>query len=140
LWEVVTALEGDCHLNTVVTENKQTHETHRYDVDALVVNIGFKTNLGPLKSWGLNIEKNKVVVYRERIVYRDRPVYYEAEPRSYEQPAAYGGGGNRLLGQTLGAIAGGALGTQVGQGNGRIAATAIGAVVGGALGGHAAGY
>jgi thioredoxin reductase (NADPH) len=62
LWEVVTALEGDCHLNTVVTENKQTHETHRYDVDALVVNIGFKTNLGPLKSWGLNIEKNKVVV------------------------------------------------------------------------------
>jgi len=84
-------------------------------------------------------EPAPVVVYRERIVYRDRPVYYEAEPRYYEQPAAYGGG-NRLLGQTLGAIAGGALGTQVGQGNGRIAATAIGAVVGGALGGHAAGY
>lgn len=86
-------------------------------------------------------EPAPVVVYRERIVYRDRPEYYEAQPRYYEQPAAvYGGGGNRLLGQTLGAIAGGALGTQVGQGNGRIAATAIGAVVGGALGGHAAGY
>ena len=80
-----------------------------------------------------------VVVYREpTIVYRE-PVYYEAPPRYYEQPAAYGGG-NRLMGQALGAIAGGALGTQVGQGNGRIAATAIGAVVGGALGGHAAGY
>lgn len=79
-----------------------------------------------------------VVVYREPIVYHE-PVYYEAPPRYYERPAAYGGG-NRLMGQTLGAIAGGALGTQIGQGNGRIAATAIGAVVGGALGGHAAGY
>lgn len=84
-------------------------------------------------------EPAPVVVYRERIVYRDRPVYYEPAPRHYEPPAVHGGG-NRLLGQTLGAIAGGALGTQVGQGNSRIAATAIGAVVGGALGGHAAGY
>lgn len=84
-----------------------------------------------------------VVVYRERIVYRDRPVYYEEAPRNYgdeQQPAAYGDRGNRLIGQTLGAIAGGALGTQVGQGNGRIAATVIGAVVGSAIGGNAAGY
>jgi thioredoxin reductase (NADPH) len=62
LWEVVTALEGDTCLKTIVTENKQSHEVHRYDIDALVVNIGFKTNLGPLKAWGLNIEKNKILV------------------------------------------------------------------------------
>lgn len=62
LWEVVTHLEGNDTLQTVITEHKQTGETHRYDVDALVVNIGFKTNLGPLKSWGLNIDKNKIVV------------------------------------------------------------------------------
>ena len=79
------------------------------------------------------------VVYRERIVYRDRPVYYEAEPRYYERPAPYSGGSsNRLIGQTIGAIAGGALGNQVGRGNGRIAATAIGAVVGSAIGGNVA--
>ena len=62
LWEVVTGLEGDESLRTVITENKQTHEIHHYDIDALVVNIGFKTNLGPLKAWGLNIEKNKIHV------------------------------------------------------------------------------
>jgi thioredoxin reductase (NADPH) len=62
LWEVVTGLEGDESLRTVITENKQTHEIHHYDIDALVVNIGFKTNLGPLKAWGLEIEKNKIVV------------------------------------------------------------------------------
>ncbi len=80
------------------------------------------------------------VVYRERIEYRDRPVYHEPEPRYYERPAPYpGSGGNRLIGQTIGAIAGGALGTQIGKGNGRIAATAIGAVVGSAIGGSVAG-
>ncbi|BCB28594.1 hypothetical protein SKTS_34800 [Sulfurimicrobium lacus] len=79
------------------------------------------------------------VIYRERIVYRDRPVYYEAAPRYYEQPATYpGNGSNRLIGQAIGAIAGGALGNQVGRGNGRIAATAIGAVVGSAIGGNVA--
>ena len=79
------------------------------------------------------------VIYRERVVYRDRPVYYEAEPRYYERPASYSGdGSNRMIGQVIGAIAGGALGNQVGSGNGRIAATAIGAVVGSAIGGNAA--
>ena len=62
LWEVVVGLEGDECLNVVTTENKQTQEIHKYDVDALVVNIGFKTNLGPLKSWGLDVDKNKIVV------------------------------------------------------------------------------
>lgn len=79
------------------------------------------------------------VIYRERVVYRDRPVYYEAEPRYYDrQPAYPASGSNRLIGQAIGAIAGGALGNQIGQGNGRIAATAIGAVIGSAIGGNTA--
>lgn len=79
------------------------------------------------------------VVYRERVVYRDRPVYYEAEPRYYERTATYSGdSSNRLIGHAIGAIAGGALGNQVGRGNGRIAATAIGAVVGSVIGGNVA--
>jgi thioredoxin reductase (NADPH) len=62
LWEVVVELEGESFLESVVTENKQTGERCRLGVDALVVNIGFKTNLGPLKAWGFNIEKNKIIV------------------------------------------------------------------------------
>lgn len=62
LWEVVCELEGCEHLNAVVTENKKTGEKRRYAIDALVVNIGYKTNLGPLKDWGLEVEKNKIVV------------------------------------------------------------------------------
>jgi ferredoxin/flavodoxin---NADP+ reductase len=32
------------------------------EVDAVVVNYGFVSSLGPIKSWGLNIEKNSIVV------------------------------------------------------------------------------
>ena len=74
------------------------------------------------------------VVIRERVVIREEPAYYYEAPHYQERPAAYGG--NRMLGTTIGAIAGAALGSQVGSGNGRTAATAIGAVVGGAMGGQ----
>lgn len=32
------------------------------DVDAVIVNYGFVSSLGPIKSWGLEIEKNSIVV------------------------------------------------------------------------------
>lgn len=79
------------------------------------------------------------VVVRERIEYRDRPVYYEQEPARYYAPAPRQDN-SRILGQAMGAIAGGVLGNNIGQGNGRIAATAIGAVIGGAMGGNLTDY
>jgi len=83
------------------------------------------------------------VEYRERIVYRDRPVYYDAPPapRYYDRPADYPRyNGNRVVGQAVGAIAGGVLGNQVGRGSGRIAATAVGAVLGSVVGGRLSDY
>lgn len=90
------------------------------------------------------------VIYRDRVVYRDRPVYYEAAPqyepppppqRYYEQPAAYpSSGGNRVLGQAVGAVAGGVIANRFGKGNGRVAATAVGAVLGSVVGGNMADY
>ncbi|MQY51944.1 glycine zipper 2TM domain-containing protein [Rhodocyclus tenuis] len=84
------------------------------------------------------------VIYQERIIYRDRPVpvyaapveprYYQEQTRVYQAPPPYNG--NRVIGQALGAVAGGILGNQVGAGNGRVAATAVGAVVGSMVGGN----
>jgi len=79
------------------------------------------------------------VVYRDRIVYRDVPVY-EPAPRYYEQPAVQFYPGDRVVAQTVGAIAGGVIGNQFGKGNGRVAATAVGAVVGGIIGGNLPAY
>jgi ferredoxin/flavodoxin---NADP+ reductase len=49
-------------INQVVIDcmNEETKEV--IDVDAVIVNYGFVSSLGPIKSWGLNIEKNSIVV------------------------------------------------------------------------------
>jgi thioredoxin reductase len=70
LWSVVKELQGNGKLSGVLLENSQSKETEELPVDAVVVNIGFKSSLGPLKDWGLVIEKNQLVVdhhYRTNI-------------------------------------------------------------------------
>jgi thioredoxin reductase (NADPH) len=62
LWQVVKELHGDEQLEAVTIENTQTKESERVEADAIIVNIGFKSSLGPLKDWGLQIEKNQIVV------------------------------------------------------------------------------
>jgi hypothetical protein len=88
------------------------------------------------------------VVYRDRVVYRETPVYYESvprydapPPRYYEEPQpAPSYNGNRVMGQALGAVAGGVIGNQFGKGRGRVVATAAGAVLGSVVGANVAGY
>jgi len=62
LWSVVKELHGSGQLRGVTLENTQTKETERIDLDALIVNVGYKSTLGPIKNWGLGIEKNQIVV------------------------------------------------------------------------------
>lgn len=62
LWWNVVELHGVDRLTGVTIENSQTKERQQLDCDALVVNIGFKSSLGPLKEWGLEIEKNQIKV------------------------------------------------------------------------------
>lgn len=62
LFTVVKELHGEAVLEGVTLENTQTKETTYLDADAIIVNVGFKSSLGPLKEWGMNIEKNQIVV------------------------------------------------------------------------------
>ena len=62
LWYAVKEIHTDGQLTGVTLENTQTKETHLHECDAVIVNIGFKSNLGPIKDWGLNIEKNQIKV------------------------------------------------------------------------------
>lgn len=59
-WEVVTELLGEDRLTGVNVLNKQTNELSELSCDYCVVNIGFKTALGPLKNWGLDLAGNKI--------------------------------------------------------------------------------
>jgi thioredoxin reductase (NADPH) len=64
LWWTVKELHGDDRLTAITIENSQTKERDRLDIDALIVNVGFKSSLGPIKTWGLDIEKNQILVNR----------------------------------------------------------------------------
>jgi len=62
LWHTVKALHGNGRLTGITLENVQTKECHMHECDAVIVNIGFKSSLGPIKEWGLEIEKNQIKV------------------------------------------------------------------------------
>jgi len=62
LWETVVGLVGNERLERVIVENRQTNERTELECDFLSVNIGFKTDLGPIRSWGLELERNKIRV------------------------------------------------------------------------------
>lgn len=119
---------------------KRHHHRHHYDVERVVVRPAY---MPPRVVYVAPPQ----VVYQTapQVIYRERHVY--AEPPRYAPPgyavqveAAPGYGSNRAVGQVIGAVTGGVVGSQFGHGDGRIAATAVGAVIGGALGGHIAGY
>lgn len=62
LWEVVCGLIGGETLCGVLTENKKTKERHKIECDVVSVNIGFKSSLGPMLNWGLDLDRTKVKV------------------------------------------------------------------------------
>ncbi len=62
LWRAVVELHGDSELTGVTLQDTQTKEMEHHPFQAVVVNIGFKSSLGPLKEWGLNIVKNQISV------------------------------------------------------------------------------
>ena len=62
IWYAIKELHGDLALTGVTLEHTQTKETHFHETDAVVVNIGFKSSLGPLKDWGFEVEKNQIKV------------------------------------------------------------------------------
>ncbi|WP_174728306.1 FAD-dependent oxidoreductase [Mesobacillus harenae] len=60
---VPVKLNGDVNgISQIVLKETNGEQTETIDIDALVVNYGFVSSLGPIKEWGLNIEKNSIVV------------------------------------------------------------------------------
>ncbi|ADU31645.1 NAD(P)/FAD-dependent oxidoreductase [Evansella cellulosilytica] len=60
---VITKLHGNGDkITSVDIQEKNGDTTETIDIDTLIVNFGFISNLGPIKEWGLEIEKNSIVV------------------------------------------------------------------------------
>jgi ferredoxin/flavodoxin---NADP+ reductase len=76
LWWVVEEVHGTDHLEAVTIRNTKTKETKTLEAQELIVCIGFKSNIGPLKEWGLDLEKNSILV--DRHMETNRPGVFAA--------------------------------------------------------------
>jgi thioredoxin reductase (NADPH) len=78
----ITELIGDGeNISAVVLENGDLKET--IEVDAVIVNYGFVSSLGPIKTWGLDIEKNSIVV-NSRMETNIKGIYAAGDVCSYD--------------------------------------------------------
>lgn len=59
---VPVQLIGKDNISQVVVENPTSGIQETIDVDDVLVNYGFISSLGAIKNWGLDIEKNSIVV------------------------------------------------------------------------------
>ncbi len=53
---------GTDHITQIVLEHTKTQQKKWLDVDDLIINYGFVSLLERLKKWGLNINKNAIIV------------------------------------------------------------------------------
>ncbi|MDX1934625.1 MAG: NAD(P)/FAD-dependent oxidoreductase [Capsulimonadales bacterium] len=60
-WEL-KSVHGDEHLEAVTVFDNRTGDEETIPCDALLLNLGFLTNLGPIKEWGLTIKGNAILV------------------------------------------------------------------------------
>jgi thioredoxin reductase len=50
------------NIKQVVIEQVKGDKEETLDVDAVIINYGFVSSLGPIKEWGIQIEKNSIIV------------------------------------------------------------------------------
>ncbi|SFD94203.1 thioredoxin reductase (NADPH) [Lentibacillus persicus] len=59
---IPSAINGNGKVETVTLNEAKGESTMEINVDALLCNYGFVSTLGAIKNWGLEIEKNSIVV------------------------------------------------------------------------------
>jgi ferredoxin/flavodoxin---NADP+ reductase len=76
LWHEIKSIEGDDRIRRATVFDNRTKQETTFEVDEVVSNFGFVSQLGPIKDWGLTIEKNQIVV--DRLCQTNRPRVFSA--------------------------------------------------------------
>ncbi|WP_100405299.1 NAD(P)/FAD-dependent oxidoreductase [Bacillus solitudinis] len=80
----ITELHGDEeNINQVTISEIKSDTTKTLDIDAVIVNFGFVSSLGPIKEWGLEIEKNSIIV-NTKMETNVKGIYAAGDVCSYE--------------------------------------------------------
>lgn len=56
------SIEGNSRVERATIFDNRTDEERTLEVDAVLTFLGFKPDLGPIKNWGLDLERNRIVV------------------------------------------------------------------------------
>lgn len=64
LWHELRRVEGGSCVQRAVVFNNKTNEDIPLDVDAVLINLGFKADIGPVRDWGIELENNSIPVNR----------------------------------------------------------------------------
>ena len=65
LWYELRRVEGNGKLNRAVVVHNKTDEEETLEVDAVLLNLGFKADIGPLRDWGLELHGNRKVLVNQ---------------------------------------------------------------------------
>ncbi len=55
-------VEGGEHIESAVVFDNRTGIDENLEIDACLLNIGFSANIGPIRTWGLELQGNSIVV------------------------------------------------------------------------------
>jgi len=67
LWHELRRIEGNGHVQHAVVFHNKTQEESALDVDHVLLNLGFSTDIGPIKEWGLDLHGSRDIVVNERM-------------------------------------------------------------------------
>lgn len=76
LWHEIKSIEGDARVRRATVFDNRTREETTIEVDEIASNFGFVSTLGPIKDWGLQLDKNGITV--DRLMRTSRPRVFAA--------------------------------------------------------------
>ncbi len=82
-FEVMDVKGDGTNIHEVVLKEVRGEKEETIPIDALIVNYGFVSSLGPIKTWGLEIERNSIVV-NTKMETNIKGIYAAGDVTTYE--------------------------------------------------------
>jgi len=84
LWCELKTVEGEGHIERATIVNSKTQEEETLPVHAVLLNLGFKADIGPLRDWGIELHGTKKVVVNSLMETNIAGVYAAGDIAHYE--------------------------------------------------------
>jgi thioredoxin reductase (NADPH) len=80
----VEEVHGNSWINAVTIRNSKSKEVRTLPADALLINIGFKSDLGPIRDWGLEVDQRGGILVDSHMATNRPGVFAAGDGASYD--------------------------------------------------------